>query len=120
MTSPLDNLGKLNSRLRCVADGDRYVNAVRAQQDGAVQVSTEAQRDPVPELQAVNAELSVRKDPELLKAIEKGAKQTELSDDVTVKEFVLFNRENEKTPNLVTRRNGRVGSATVKLSQLRA
>ena len=54
----------------------------------------------------------------VIEKIERGSKQTKLSDDVEVNVFVLLNSETAKTPRLVTRRNGRVGSATVTLAEL--
>ncbi|MHC2733388.1 hypothetical protein ACVIEO_006965 [Rhizobium leguminosarum] len=45
MANPLDRMRKLNSRLRCVANGDSNVNAVRAQQNGAVRLKPAARRN---------------------------------------------------------------------------
>ena len=118
MANPLDKMEKLHSRLRCVANGKPEINAVRAQQNGAVRVSAAESRKQVPDLVAVTPKDSVRMQPNVLESIVRGSKQTNLSDDVEVNVFVLFNREDAKTPKLVTRRNGRVGSATVTVAQL--
>jgi subtilisin family serine protease len=119
MANPLDKLEKLHSRLRCVANGKTEINAVRAQQNGAVRVSAAAQTKQVPDLVAVTPEDSLRlQQPDVIKKIRRGSKQKELPNDVEVNVFVLFNREDAKTPELVTRRNGRVGSATVTVAQL--
>ncbi len=40
MSSALDKLNKLNSRLRCVANGKTDVNSIRAEMNGAVRVTT--------------------------------------------------------------------------------
>ena len=118
MANPLDKMEKLDSRLRCVANGKTEINAVRAQQNGAVRVTPAAQKVPVPQLRAVTAEECVRREPEVVKKIKRGSKQAALPDDVEVNVFVLLNRESAETPKLVTRRNGRVGVATVTLAQL--
>lgn len=118
MGKPLDRLTKLHSRLRCVANGKTEINAVRAQQNGAVRLKPAARRRKVPELETVTAQASVRASAAELRKIKRGARQTELSDDVEVNVFVLLNRESAKTPQLMARRNGRVGSATVTVRQL--
>lgn len=118
MPNPLDKMRKLDSRLRCVANGKTEINAVRAQQNGAVRVTPSAQRKPVPALSAVTADVCAMQQQEVIEKIERGSKQTKLSDDVEVNVFVLLNSETAKTPRLVTRRNGRVGSATVTLAEL--
>ena len=118
MANPLDKMEKLHSRLRCVANGKTEINAVRAQQNGAVRVSPAAQRKRVPDLAAVTPEESLRKQPDVIQGIVRGTKQTKLPDDVDLNVFVLLNREDAKTPKLVTRRIGRVCSATVTVAQL--
>jgi subtilisin family serine protease len=118
MANPLDKLHKLDSRLRCVANGKTDVNAVRAQQNGAVRVTAAAQSKPVPALAAVTAEVCARQQPAAIEKIKRGSKQTKLPDDIEVNVFVLFDDATAKTPKLVTRRNGRVGAATVTLSEL--
>ena len=52
MGEALDKLTKLDGRLRCVANGKTEVNAVRAQQNGAVRLKESAP-------QAVQAEAAV-------------------------------------------------------------
>ena len=118
MGEALDKLTKLDGRLRCVANGKTEVNAVRAQQNGAVRLTESAP-------QAVQAEAAVldgagRKTLGLaLTDIERGKSQGRLSADVEVNVFVLFNRLDSPTPPQVTRRNGRVGLATVTLAELK-
>jgi len=118
MANPLDKLEKLHSRLRCVANGKPEINAVRAQRNGAVRVTQAAQQKGVPELAAVTPAESIKQNSELIGKIKRGSKQTQLSSDVQLNVFVLFNRESAKTPKLVTRRSGRIGSATVTVSEL--
>jgi subtilisin family serine protease len=67
---------------------------------------------------AVTPEESLRMQPNVIENIVRGSKQTKLPNDVEVNVFVLLNKEDAKTPKLVTRRNGRVGSATVTVAQL--
>ena len=118
MGEALDKLTKLDGRLRCVANGKTEVNAVRAQQNGAVRLTESAP-------QAVQAEAAVldgagRKTLGLaLTDIERGKSQGRLSADVEVNVFVVFNRLDSPTPPQVTRRNGRVGLATVTLAELK-
>lgn len=119
MGKPLDGLTKLHSRLRCVANGKTEINTVRAQQNGAVRVKARTRRMDVPELEKVTAQQSVRASSTQLRKIRRGAKQTELSDDIEVNVFVLLKRQSAKTPRLVTRRNGRVGTTTVTVKNLK-
>ncbi|GAA3102958.1 hypothetical protein GCM10010520_55100 [Rhizobium viscosum] len=118
MVNPLDRMRKLNSRLRCVANGDSSVNAVRAQQNGAVRLKPAAQKLAVPDLANLTAGDSVKASKHIIDRISRGPKQVELAKDVEVNVFVLLNRESAKTPAMVTRRNGRVGTATIRVSDL--
>jgi subtilisin family serine protease len=118
MSNPLDKLQKLDSRLRCVANGKTEINAVRAQQNGAVRVARKAREKSVPTLAAVTADVCALQKAKDVSKIKRGSKQTKLSDEIEVNVFLLLNSETTKTPKLVARRNGRVGSATVTLSQL--
>ena len=118
MANPLDKLLKLDGRLRCVANGRSEINAVRAQQNGAVRLKPAAPMVEVPDIVAMTLKESVKLEQTVIEKIKRGDKQTELSNDVEVNVFVLLNRESDKTPALVTRRNGRVGSATVTPAQL--
>ncbi|MCP4384603.1 MAG: peptidase S8 and S53 subtilisin kexin sedolisin, partial [Hyphomicrobiales bacterium] len=118
MDKPLDHLTKLHSRLRCVANGDTKVNAVRAQQNGAVRVKADAGPQAVPSLDDVTLETTVRTDGTRMRGIKRRRRQRALSDDVEVNVFVLLDRESAETPDLVVRRNGRVGAATVAVRQL--
>ena len=115
MGNPLDRLEKLHSRLRCVANGKTEINAVRAQRNGAVRVTPSGKKAGA---RTCGRDAGGKPQAAEISSIERGSKQTKLPDDVEVSVFVLFNQEDAKTPNLVTRRNGRVGSATVTLSQL--
>jgi subtilisin family serine protease len=118
MASPLDQMPKLHSRLRCVANGDTKVNAVRAQQNGAVRLRPAAQKLEVPDIATMTLDDSIKEKPKDIGKVRRGPKQKTLPRDVEVNVFVLFNRESAKTPGLVTRRSGRVGSATVTIAEL--
>ncbi|MBX5025286.1 hypothetical protein [Rhizobium lentis] len=118
MANPLDRMRKLNSRLRCVANGDSNVNAVRAQQNGAVRLKPAAQKLKVPDIVSLTTDDSVKQLKREIDAIARGPKQKDLPKDVEVSVFVLLNRESAKSPDLVTRRNGRVGTATVSIADL--
>ncbi|WP_313903468.1 hypothetical protein [Rhizobium leguminosarum] len=118
MANPLDRMRKLNSRLRCVANGDSNVNAVRAQQNGAVRLKPAAQKLKVPDIVSLTTDDSVKQLKREIDAIARGPKQKDLPNDVEVSVFVLLNRESAKSPDLVTRRNGRVGTATVSIADL--
>ncbi|MBY5516192.1 S8 family serine peptidase [Rhizobium leguminosarum] len=118
MANPLDRMRKLNSRLRCVANGDSNVNAVRAQQNGAVRLKPAAQKLKVPDIVSLTTDDSVKQLKHEIDAIARGPKQKDLPKDVEVSVFVLLNRESAKSPDLVTRRNGRVGTATVSIADL--
>lgn len=117
MAGPLDKLKKLDARLRCVANGKSDVNAVRARQNGAVRVRQRAATVPPVALPLVDGGLKSQR--RSVRGIKRGKKQTELSGDVEVNVFVLFNRLDAPTPSVVTRRNGRVGVATVTLAELK-
>jgi len=118
MANPLDRMRKLHSRLRCVANGKSDVNAVRAQRNGAVRVTSVPKRAIVPELEAMTREESVKADSGAMRKIRRGSKQRTLSDDVEMNVFVLFNRDSARTPPLVASRSGRIGAATVTPAQL--
>jgi len=118
MAGPLDRLTKLDSRLRCVANGATEVNAVRAEQNGAVRLKPRSR-------QAMASSLAIPVDGESLKslgrtlrAVKRGKSQTSLPTDVEVSVFVLFNQIDALTPPIVSRRNGRVGVATATLAEL--
>jgi len=117
MANPLDNLPKLQSRLRCVANGDSKVNAVRAQQNGAVRMKPSAPKVVVPDIVTMTADESV-KDSKAIGKIKRRPKQKTLPNDVELNVFVLFDRESAKTSRLVTRRSGRIGAATVTIAEL--
>ena len=72
MAKPLDQMEKLHSRLRCVANGNTEINAVRAQQNGAVRVTSASRLKHVPELAAVTPEESLRNQPEVIEALRGG------------------------------------------------
>lgn len=118
MANPLDQMRKLHSRLRCVANGDSEVNAVRAQQNGAVRLKPAAQKLRVPDIIGMTTDDSIKQMKSAIRNIGRGPKQKSLPQDVEVSVFVLFNRESAKTPDLVTRRSGRVGSAVVTIADL--
>ncbi|MDI7865330.1 S8 family serine peptidase [Rhizobiaceae bacterium n13] len=118
MVNPLDRMRKLNSRLRCVANGDSNVNAVRAQQNGAVRLKPAAQKLKVPDLVSLTTDDSIKQLKREIDAIARGPKQKDLPKDVELSVFVLLNRESAKSPDLITRRNGRVGTATVSIADL--
>ncbi|MGR9249455.1 S8 family serine peptidase [Rhizobium leguminosarum] len=118
MANPLDRMRKLNSRLRCVANGDSNVNAVRAQQNGAVRLKPAAQKLEVPDIVSLTTDDSIKQLKREINAIVRGPKQKDLPKDVEVSVFVLLNRESAKSPDLVTRRNGRVGTAIVSIADL--
>src|SRR5687768_86127 len=94
MPQPLDELRKLGSRLRCVANGDTGVNTIRAERSGAIQVepSVTGSRDTLARA-AFSPEQSIKSRPHSkeMRALKRG-KQTTLSDDVKVNVFVLFDR----------------------------
>ncbi len=120
MPGPLDRLTKLGSRLRCVANGDTDVNAIRAEQSGAVRLKPRARQ-----VQAATSALpsggeSAKSLGQSLLAAKRGARQSALPRDVEVSVFVLFNKIDATTPAIVSRRNGRVGVATATLAQLEA
>jgi subtilisin family serine protease len=119
MNGPLDALDKLDSRLRCVANGKPEINAVRSQQNGAVRVSKAIQGRQIPEMAATTVEQCAARPLTVVKSIRKGSKQTELSNEVEVSVFVLLTKDDAPTPPLVKRRNGRVGTATVTVAQLK-
>ncbi|HEX8573672.1 MAG TPA: S8 family serine peptidase [Allosphingosinicella sp.] len=118
MASPVDSLIKLHSRLRCVANGRTDVNALRAQRNGAVRVAS-APRPNLPTMDEVARRLPGEPEAGDVPAAKEPPYQKRLSKDVEVNVFVLFNRDNVRTPKLVTRRNGRIGTATATLAQLR-
>jgi hypothetical protein len=62
MTGPLDRLTKLDSRLRCVANGATEVNAIRAEQNGAVRLKPGSR-------QAMASSLAIPVDGESLKSL---------------------------------------------------
>src|SRR5687768_12361965 len=107
MAGPLDKLTKLDARLRCVANGKPDVNAVRARQNGAVRVKQRAATVQPVALPLVDGGLKTQG--RSVRGIKRGKKQTELSSDVEVNVFVLFNRLDAPTPSVVTRRNGKIG-----------
>ncbi|MGZ8999156.1 MAG: hypothetical protein ACXW2T_09905, partial [Allosphingosinicella sp.] len=117
MPNPLEGLTKLHSRLRCVANGKTDVNAIRAQQNGAVRV-TSVSSVPVPNLRKVTLAQGLKSLGRDVRRAKLGAHQKRLSNDVEVSVFILFNRDSATTPNLVTRRSGRIGTATVPVSRL--
>ena len=98
MPNPLDLMAKLDSRLRCVANGNADVNAVRAQQNGAVRLRRSAQRLAVPDVLYLTASDSIKHMSSALEEITRGPQQTSLPEDVEVNVFVLLNRENAATP----------------------
>lgn len=118
MSNPLNGLTKLHSRLRCVANGRADVNAIRAQQNGAVRVTKESAQ-PVPDVGKVTLEQGLKSLGRDVRHAKIGSKQTRLANDVEVSVFVLFNRDENATPGLITRRSGRIGTATVSLSRLK-
>lgn len=120
MGRPLDTLTKLHSRLRCVANGQSDVNGVRAQQNGAVRLAASSRRTDLPSLSAVEQGQGLKSLGRDFRGARKGDSQATLPTDVEVNVFVLLNRDNAATPALVTRRNGRIGTATATLAQLKA
>ncbi|TDW68996.1 subtilase family protein [Novosphingobium sp. PhB55] len=118
MPGPLDRLTKLDSRLRCVANGATEVNAIRAEQNGAVRLKPKARAKLAPATVLPASGETLKSFGLPLRAAKRGAKQTELPNDVEVSVFVLLNRIDAPTPGMVTRRNGRVGVATATLAQL--
>lgn len=118
MGKPLDSLKKLGSKLRCVANGDSFVNDSRSKLNGAVrklEPAKPAKRD------RTEIESYIAQQDELRRAprAKKGPPQTALPDDVEVNVFTLFDDDRDKTPAIVQRRSGRIGIASVKLSQLK-
>lgn len=118
MRGPLDRLTKLDSRLRCVANGETDVNAVRAQQNGAVRLKPRAQAAFAREASLPPAGESPKSLGEPIRFLKRGPRQQSLPDDVEVNVFLLFNRIDAPSPPIVTRRNGRIGVATATLAQL--
>lgn len=118
MKSPLDRLRKLHSRLRCVANGGTEVNALRAQRNGAVRVKRARSAD-AQSMDAIARQRGLKTQGHDLRHARTGPKQTRLTDEVEVSVFVLFNRDNTETPPLVTRRSGRIGTATATIAELR-
>lgn len=114
MGKALDQLDKLDSRLRCVANGETEINAVRAAQNGAVRIKTTLQAAARPR---VIVEPGLKTLGRSVRALHRG-KQTALDDDVEVNLFVLLDRSDAPTPRFVTRRNGRIAIATATLAQL--
>lgn len=119
MAGPLDRLTKLHSRLRCVANGATGVNASRAQQNGAVRVERTPRRAQVAAIGHTAAQPGLKSQGLAVHGQKRGGKLKKLSSDVQVNVFVLFDRDNADTPPLVTRRNGRIGTATATLDQLK-
>lgn len=117
MSHPLEGLTKLHSRLRCVANGKADVNAIRAQQNGAVRV-TSVSSETAPNLRKVTLAQGLKSLGRDVRRAKQGEHQKRLSNDVEVSVFILFNRDSATTPNLVTRRSGRIGTATVPVSRL--
>ena len=117
MANPLDTMRKLHSRLRCVANGKSDVNAVRAQRNGAVRVTSAVKQAAAPELAAVTRQESLKDDLGTIRRIKRGTKQKKLSTDVELNVFVLFNRDSANVPAFVKRRSGRIGSATITPAQ---
>ena len=120
MAGPLDRLTKLESRLRCVANGATAVNAVRAQQNGAVRLKPRARKAAEAEVSVPHGGESLKSLGRPLRAIKRGPKLQTLASDVEVSVFVLFNRIDAPSPAIVTRRNGRIGVATATLAELEA
>ena len=120
MAGPLDRLTKLDSRLRCVANGDTDVNAIRAEQSGAVRLKPRARQAQAPTSALPSGGESAKSLGKSLRAAKRGAQQSALPGDVEVSVFVLFNKIDAPTPAIVSRRNGRVGVAIVTLAQLEA
>ena len=118
MANPLEGLTKLHSRLRCVANGKTEVNGIRAQRNGAVRLKDAAKERALPELSAVTVDQGVKSTGGNLSAIKIDSSQTELSDDVEVSVFVLFNRDTDENSPHICRRSGRLASATLTLSEL--
>lgn len=118
MPGPLDKLTKLDGRLRCVANGSTHVNAVRAQQNGAVRLTPRARAKYDREEGIAPAGESARSLGSSIAKLKKGPKQQALAKDVEVNVFVLFNRIDAPSPAIVSRRNGRVGVATATLAAL--
>lgn len=119
MAGPLDNLTKLDGRLRCVANGRTEVNAVRAQQNGAVRLIPKKHDLLYTTLALPASGETIKSFGGALDAVKRGAQQTALANDVEVSVFVLFNRMEAPNPPYIVRRNGRVGVAIVPLSQLK-
>lgn len=124
MPNPLDKMTKLHSRLRCVANGKTEVNAVRAEQNGAVAVTAAVAKTRYqsggsvgPGLKSLT-EFGVRGTKAQLRGIRKSTSQQSMPDDVMVNVFVMLNAGTAKTPPGVRRRRGRIGIAELKLSQL--
>jgi subtilisin family serine protease len=120
MAGPLDRLTKLDSRLRCVANGDTDVNAIRAEQSGAVRLKPRARQAQAPVSALPSGGESAKSLGQSLRAAKRGAQQSALPGDVEVSVFVLFNKIDAPAPAIVSRRNGRVGVAIATLAQLEA
>ncbi|RYE57668.1 MAG: peptidase S8 and S53 subtilisin kexin sedolisin, partial [Rhizobiaceae bacterium] len=118
MAGPLDRLTKLDSRLRCVANGATEVNAIRAEQNGAVRLKPGAYQAMASSSAIPSGGDSLKSLGRSLRAAKKGNSQTRLPTDVEVSVFVLLNQIDAPTPALVSRRNGRVGVATATLAEL--
>lgn len=118
MATLLDRMTKLHSRLRCVANGKTDVNAVRAQQNGAVRVAKTNVAPPVAsssgEVATTRAQRQRR-----LRGTRIRSKQKALASDVEVNVFVLLSREDTSGKELLSRRSGRVGTATTTLAGLK-
>ena len=120
MARPLDKLTKLHSRLRCVANGKTDVNGVRARQNGAVRLNADAMSRQAPAPSPLAASLGPKTRERIARRAKIQSKQTALPDDVEVNVFVLFNRDAGATPGIVKRRNGRIGTATATIADLKA
>lgn len=117
---------KIQSRLQCVANGDSLVNTIRAGRTGAVRQRAE---NFLMESQTADIALS-DESTTLFGDVFSGTKRRKsiqkFAEDIEVNVFVLFDREAphfqadeaEKVHRLITRRRGRVGTATVKLADL--
>ncbi|MGH7949532.1 MAG: S8 family serine peptidase [Candidatus Binataceae bacterium] len=101
-----------------MANGDTQVNAVRAEQNGAVRVKPRARRQQAPAEALPTTGETLKSRGLSFSAAKRGPTQVALPDDVEVSVFVLFNKIDAPTPAIVTRRNGRVGVATATLSEL--
>ena len=89
MARPLDDMTKLHSRLRCVANGKTEVNGSR-QQNGAVRLNERAAQGG-PAFSSLDAGQGLKTCGRDVRGAKRGSSQTTLSDKVEVNVFVLFN-----------------------------